>query len=110
MNLDFRESGTSHILAISGLHVALISGLALVLAASLFGRRGQYYLLLPLAVTILYATLAGFSPSVTRAAIMFSIGLLARAVGRHNPSLPAIGFAAAVMVAISPPRLRVATA
>ncbi len=105
-NLDFRESGTSHILAISGLHVALIGGLAMALSASLFGRRGQYYLLLPLAVTVLYAALAGFSPSVTRAAIMFSVALLARAAGRQNASLPAIGFAAAVMVAISPEILR----
>lgn len=106
LNLDFRESGTSHILAISGLHVALISGLALTFAASLMGRRGQYYLLVPLVVTWGYAALAGFSPSVTRAAIMFSIGLLARSAGRQNASLPGIGFAAAIMVAISPEILR----
>lgn len=106
LNLEFRESGTSHILAISGLHVALISGLAMAVSASLLGRRGQYYLLIPLAVTWGYAALAGFSPSVTRAAIMFSVGLLARAAGRQNASLPGIGFAAAVMVAISPEILR----
>ncbi len=106
LNLDFRESGTSHILAISGLHVALISGLAMVVAAGLVGRRGQYYLLLPLVVTWGYAALAGFSPSVTRAAIMFSVYLLARALGRQNSSLPAIGFAAVVMVAIDPEVLK----
>lgn len=106
LNLDFRESGTSHILAISGLHIALIGGLAMAFSASFLGRRGQYYLLLPFAVTVIYAALAGFSPSVTRAAIMFSVGLLARAAGRQNSSLPGIGFAAAVMVAISPEILR----
>ncbi len=106
LNLDFRESGTSHILAISGLHVALISGLAMAFAAAVFGRRGQYYLLLPFVVTWGYAALAGFSPSVTRAAIMFSVLLLARAVGRQNASLPGIGFAAAVMVAVDPGILR----
>ncbi len=106
LNVDFRESGTSHLLAISGLHVALISGLAMAFAASLFGRRGQYYLLLPFAVTWGYAALAGFSPSVTRAAIMFSVVILARAAGRQNASLPGIGFAAAVMVAVSPEILR----
>lgn len=104
--IDFRESGTSHILAISGLHIALIGGIALAFSASLFGRRGQYYLLLPLAVTWGYAALAGFSPSVTRAAIMFSVSLMARGLGRQNSSLPAIGFAAAVMVAVSPEILK----
>ena len=103
---DFRESGTSHILAISGLHIALVGGLALTLSAGLFGRRGQYYLLLPLTVTWSYAALAGFSPSVTRAAIMFSVYLLARALGRQGSSLPAIGFAAALMVAVSPEILK----
>lgn len=106
LNLDFRESGTSHILAISGLHVTLISGLAMAFATAFFGRRGQYYLLIPFVVAWGYATLAGFSPSVTRAAIMFSVWLLARALGRQNASLPAIGFAAAVMVAISPEVLK----
>ncbi len=106
LNLDFRESGTAHILAISGLHVALIGGLAFVASASIFGRRGQYYLLLPFLVTIAYAALAGLSPSVTRAAIMFSVALLARAIGRQTASLPAIGFAAAVMVLVSPEILR----
>jgi competence protein ComEC len=78
----------------------------MAVSASILGRRGQYYLLIPLAVTWGYASLAGFSPSVTRAAIMFSVGLLARAAGRQNASLPGIGFAAAVMVAISPEILR----
>lgn len=106
LNRDFIDSGTAHILAISGLHIALISGLALVISASLFGKQGQYYLLAPMAVTWSYAAFAGFSPSVTRAAIMFSVILLARAAGRQNSSLPAIGFAAALMVAISPEIVR----
>jgi competence protein ComEC len=106
LNLDFRESGTSHVLAISGLHIALIGGLSLTAASALLGRRRQLYLLLPLAVTWGYAALAGISPSVTRAAIMFSVALAARAIGRQNASLPGIGFAAALMVVIDPEILR----
>ena len=106
LNTYFRDSGTSHILAISGLHIALIGGLALSVAAALLGRKRQFYLLAPLAVTWGYAALAGFSPSVTRAAIMFTVLLAARAAGRQNASLPGIGFAAALMVAINPEILR----
>ncbi|MDA0676692.1 MAG: ComEC/Rec2 family competence protein [Chloroflexi bacterium] len=106
LNTYFRDSGTSHILAISGLHIALIGGLALSVAAALLGRKRQFYLLAPLAVTWGYAALAGFSPSVTRAAIMFTVLGAARAAGRQNASLPGIGFAAALMVAINPEILR----
>jgi competence protein ComEC len=106
LNADFKESGTSHILAISGLHIALIGGLTLSVAAALIGRKRQFYLLAPLAVTLGYAALAGFSPSVTRAAIMFTVLLAARAAGRQNASLPGIGFAAALMVAMDPEILR----
>ena len=66
------------------------------------GRRRQLYLLLPLAAVWGYAALAGFSPSVTRAAIMASAYLLARAMGRQRSALPAIGLAAGLMVAVDP--------
>ena len=98
----FRASGTAHVLAISGLHIALTGGAAMIAAAAVFGRRRQMYLLAPATVTWGYAALAGFSPSVTRAAIMFSVFLLGRALGRQNAVLPALGFAAAVMVAFEP--------
>jgi competence protein ComEC len=106
VNADFRGSGTAHILAISGMHIALAGGAALIASAALFGRRRQLYLLAPALTVWLYAALAGFSPSVTRAAIMFSVYLLARLLGRQRSVLPALAFAAAMMVAISPEILR----
>ena len=99
---DFRAAGTAHVLAISGLHIALVGGLALGVGAAALGRRRQMYLLLPLVAVWGYAALAGFSPSVTRAAIMASAYLLARAMGRQRSVLPAIGFAAGLMVAFDP--------
>ena len=99
---NFRAAGTAHVLAISGLHIALVGGLAFGIAAFSFGRRRQLYLLLPLAAVWGYAALAGFSPSVTRAAIMASAYLLARAMGRQRSALPAVGLAAGLMVAVDP--------
>ena len=99
---NFRAAGTAHVLAISGLHIALVGGLAFGIAAFAFGRRRQLYLLLPLAAVWGYAALAGFSPSVTRAAIMASAYLLARAMGRQRSALPAVGLAAGLMVAVDP--------
>ena len=70
---DFRSSGTSHLLAISGLHVGVLLALSLGAAAWLMGRRRQLYLLLPLVAIWLYALVSGLSPSVERAAIMGSV-------------------------------------
>ncbi len=98
----FRNTGTSHLLAISGLHVGVVLGLSLSLAIPLLGRRRNLYLLLPLGLLWLYALLSAFSPSVERAAIIASLYLLAVALGRQRNALPALAFAAAVMVAVEP--------
>ena len=99
---DFRKTGTSHVLAISGLHVGILLGTSLAASAWLLGRRRHLYLLTPFTLLWLYALLAGMSPSVTRAAIMGSMLLAAMLLGRPRSALPALGFAAAVMVAINP--------
>jgi competence protein ComEC len=98
----FRATGTSHLLAISGLHVSVLLGLGLAASAWAFGRRRQLYLIAPLALMWLYALIAGMSPSVARAAIMGSVYLAALALGRPRSVLPALGLAAAVMVAVEP--------
>ena len=98
----FRETGTSHILAISGLHIGVLLGLSLVASQWLLGRRRHIYLIAPLLLIWLYALVSGMSPSVTRAAIMGSVYLAAHLVGRPRSVLPALGLSAAIMVAIDP--------
>ena len=98
----FRDTGTSHLLAISGLHVGVVLALLLPISVALLGRRRNLYLLLPLGLLWLYALLSGFSSSVERAVIMASIYLLALALGRQRNALPALAFAAALMVAWNP--------
>ncbi|MCY4527601.1 MAG: DNA internalization-related competence protein ComEC/Rec2 [Chloroflexi bacterium] len=99
---DFRATGTSHLLAISGLHVGILMALVLPVSARAFGRRRSLYLIVPLLAVWLYAILAGLSPSVVRASIMGTVFLAALALGRPKSILPALGLAAAVMVAVSP--------
>ena len=98
----FRGSGTAHVLAVSGLHVGMTGMLALAGAALVLGRRRQAYLLAPLAAVWLYAALAGFGSPVTRSAIMMSVFLLGRALGRQHSIAPPLGAAVAVMVALQP--------
>ena len=99
---DFRVTGTAHVLAISGLHVGVLLGISMSASAWLFGRRHRLYLLAPFLLVWMYALLAGASPSVIRAAAMGSVFLTARLLGRPGTVMPALGLAAAVMVALSP--------
>lgn len=103
---QFQETGTSHLLAISGLNVSILMGIALAVSAWVLGRRRQLYLAGPFALLWLYALIAGMSPSVARAAVMGSVYLLALAVGRPRSTLPALAFAAALMTAVDPQVIR----
>jgi competence protein ComEC len=100
--IAYREAGTAHILAISGMHITLVGGLAMGATALAFGRHRRVFLLAPVATVWAYAAVAGLSPSVMRAALMFNVFVLAYASGRQKSALPALAVAAAVMVAVSP--------
>ena len=99
---DFRRSGASHLLAISGLHVGILLAMAVSSGAALFGRGRRLYLLAPLAAMWGYALLSGASASATRAAAMGTAYLLAMAVGRPRSVVPALALAAALMAAAQP--------
>ena len=98
----FRDTGASHLLAISGLHVGVLMVVALGASALLLGRRRHMYLMVPLIVIWTYAVVAGGSPSALRAAAMGTVYMAALALGRPNSILPALGLAAIAMTAVSP--------
>jgi competence protein ComEC len=76
-------------------------GAMLTFGRLLFGG-GRWAFVLALGGIWLYALLSGMSPSVTRAAIMGSIYLIGRLMGREGASLPALAAAAAVMAGLNP--------
>lgn len=98
----FSRTGTFHLLAISGLHLGIIAALSMSLGLALFGRRHYYYIWFSLAAIWGYAVISGANPPVIRAGIMASTFLLAELSGRQKYTLPALGLAAAVMVAVDP--------
>ena len=103
---DFRSTGTSHLLAISGLHVGILLAMSVSAGVWLMGRRRQVYLLLPLGSIWVYALVSGFSTPVERAAIMGSVYLLALALGRPGSILPALALAAAIVAGLEPHALK----
>lgn len=94
---DFIRSGTVHVLAVSGSHVAIIY-VALWWALGFFGGdvRGRWARgLVILAALWCYAGITGLSPSVLRATITFSLVTVAQMAGARTGalnSLAAAGF------------------
>ena len=99
---DFIDTGTVHLLAISGLHLSIVAGVMLSLGIWFFGRRGYLYIWLALGAIWLYALLAGMQAPVFRASIMVSLFLVAELLGRQRSAITALAFAAAIMVGINP--------
>lgn len=97
----FREGGTFHVLVISGLHITFIGGLVVLLARR-FTTNPVSLFVLSMSVLWAYVLAVGAEPSVVRAALMFTIVLLAPVVSRHASSLNALGGAALALLAWRP--------
>lgn len=98
VDMDLKISGIRHITAVSGLHAAILYKLVEVLT----GKRRFLTALIGLPAMALFAAVAGFTPSVTRACVMMSLMMLARVVDREYDSLTALAFACLVMLAANP--------
>jgi len=100
---DFRQSGTSHLLAISGLHLGILLALTLGAFQGALGRHTIIPVALALAVLWVYVVASGAPASVVRAAVMGSVYLAAIGLGRPRESLlPALALSAVIMTAVSP--------
>jgi len=75
LSAGFRDSGCSHILALSGMHLAVISGALVFLIRRPLGIRRAS--IVGAAFILLYVFVAGAQPSLVRAAIMYLIGTFA---------------------------------
>lgn len=96
---DFRKTGLTHILAISGYNmVILIAFISTIF--SIFPRN--VWIALSLISIFLFTLLVGASASVVRAAIMGSLGLFAQIFGRKSMGLRSLFIAGYFMVLVDP--------
>ncbi len=94
----FKISGIRHVVAVSGLHVSILFALLSVIT---FKKR-FLTALVGFPMLFLFAALAGFTPSITRACLMWSLTLLALLFNRNYDSATALSFAALVMLLGNP--------
>lgn len=97
----WRASGLAHMLAVSGLHVGLIGGAAWM-AATALGTRPRWARIFVLLALPSYALLSGASSSSVRAALMGTVYVLARLLGRALIPMAAVLAAATGMLFAMP--------
>ncbi|MEP6718330.1 MAG: ComEC/Rec2 family competence protein [bacterium] len=97
----FREGGTFHVLVISGLHITFLGALVFFMAKRFTSNEGLQFIV---STTVLwaYALAVGGEASVVRAALMFTVVVLAPLVSRHASSLNALGVSAFGLLAWRP--------
>jgi competence protein ComEC len=103
----FSASGASHVLAVSGLHVGVVFYLVNLLFGFFRYRKYGRSLFMLISITILwsYAFITGLSPSVMRAATMFSIFAIGENLDRRSNIYNSMAASAFLLLLIDPNNL-----
>lgn len=102
----FSNAGVAHVLALSGMHVAIIMGiiLALLFPFKIWGWHRIRYIVAVLLVWA-YAFFTGMSPSTVRACIMTTFVVVALIIQRRNSPENALLASAFIILLLSPQSL-----
>lgn len=99
----FSNAGVAHVLALSGMHVAIIMGIFLILLfpLKLIGLHRIRYII-ALILVWAYAFFTGMAPSTVRACIMTSFVVVAICIQRRNNAENSLLAAAFIILLVSP--------
>ncbi len=101
LEADFRTTGLTHLVAVSGANCAIVAGAVLALMRAL--RIGPRTSAVAAGLALVgFVVLARPSPSVLRAAAMGGLALVALATGRARAGLPALATVVLGLVLVSP--------
>lgn len=98
LNTVFKVSGIMHIIAVSGLHVTILFTLVNLLCL----KRRWLVALFGIPALFLFAAVAGFTPSITRACIMQCLMIGAMLFNREYDGPTELAFASLVMLIVNP--------
>ncbi len=101
---SYSSAGATHVLAVSGLHVGIIF-LVLNFLFNIFDKNDKFRITKTLFLLIclwFYATLTGLSPSVVRAATMFSFVAFGKSFARKSSIYNTLASSALVLLVYNP--------
>jgi len=100
----YASAGAIHVLAVSGLHVGILYLLLLLVLKPWEKYKAGLWLISMTTVVAIwfYTFITGMSPSVLRAATMFTVFAISRALGRKNNGYNALGIAAFILLLYDP--------
>ncbi|NPC98380.1 DUF4131 domain-containing protein [Nocardioides sp. zg-DK7169] len=98
---DFRATGLTHLLAVSGTNLTLVVGFLLVLARW-SGVRGRWLLVVGAAGIVGFVLLARTEPSVLRAAVMGTVALVGMGANGLRRGMRALGAAVVALLLVQP--------
>jgi competence protein ComEC len=101
LRVGFERTGSFHLLVVSGMHLAIFSGIVFWIAQRLRLAR-PWASSATIGLSLAYALLTGFGQPVQRAFWMVALYLAGRILWRERRPLNAIGFAALVMLIANP--------
>jgi len=97
----FKDSGFLHVAAISGMHVSILFSILSVFLLNIRINK-KLSILVSAAIIILFSSVASFTPSVLRAAIMLILSNFSILVNKEYDSLTALFFSALIILIIYP--------
>lgn len=96
---EFKNNGTAHVLAVSGLHIGILYGML----KKIFGKRQSGIFIGAVFITlILFGTLAMWSPSVTRASATIAISTFGQYKDKRYDLLTAMSVVMICLVVYNP--------
>jgi len=99
----FASAGAMHVLAVSGLHVGILLTIIQWICFRVpFLRKRQLYIVISILVVWFFAFLTGLSPSVFRAATMFSVLAIGQLSGKSILSLSSLVMSGILLLIIDP--------
>ncbi|MBR5085846.1 MAG: ComEC/Rec2 family competence protein [Muribaculaceae bacterium] len=102
----FSQAGVAHVLALSGLHVAIIAFMIWFLLFPLdYLRARRLRLIITILILIAYDIVTGLSPSVVRATVMLSFVFMSMILYRKSTPLNSLFSAALAILVFSPSSL-----
>lgn len=97
----YQNAGISHLLALSGLHIAAV-GLAILKSFRKIGLPIVISSMISGVIITLYAVMTGFSISTQRALIMFCLSIVASCIGRSYDLITAAALSALIIIFAHP--------